>query len=299
MNKGLNRTGTSPGQGAGVQLSSGRLVLPNNGGGTIFSDDRELPSLPAPRPQLSAHRWLCGCWLADGETWQDGSNWNPSGPGSAYGETQIALLSDRKTILNIGHGDRTKERYQMFAETSNGGESWGPVYRRPELVNVGCQQSMTGHTEDDGRHFLYYAAPRGGLMPLSDFDEITSRRDGVKFWPKFREIWRIFSDILADLADILRYFGTFDGYFGQDIEAMATIVEEAVAAGACGFSTSRIILHRDNSGDLTPGSLAQEAEMLAIARAIAAGGGGVFEGAFDFATYDDVPSWERDPEKQK
>ena len=85
----------------------------------------------------------------------------------------------------------------------------------------------------------------------------------------------------------------------EDIEAMATIVEEAVAAGACGFSTSRIILHRDNSGDLTPGSLAQEAEMLAIARAIAAGGGGVFEGAFDFATYDDVPSWERDPEKQK
>ena len=41
MNKGLNRTGTSPGQGAGVQLSSGRLVLPNNGGGTIYSDDRE------------------------------------------------------------------------------------------------------------------------------------------------------------------------------------------------------------------------------------------------------------------
>ena len=124
---------------------------------------------------------MYGCWLADGETWQDGSNWNPSGPGSAYGETQIALLSDRKTILNIGHGDRTKERYQMFAETTNGGESWGPVYRRPELVNVGCQQSMTGHTEDDGRHFLYYAAPRGGLMPLTDFDEITSRRDGTVF----------------------------------------------------------------------------------------------------------------------
>ena len=33
--------------------------------------------------------------------------------------------------------------------------------------------------------------------------------------------------------------------------------------------------------------------------AIAAGGGGVFEGAFDFASYDDVPVLERDPEKQK
>ena len=63
-----------------------------------------------------------------------------------------------------------------------------------------------------------------------------------------------------------------------------------MAAGAMGFSTSRIILHRDKSGDLTPGTMAQEAEMLALGRAIAAGGGGVFEGAFDFATYDDVPA---------
>jgi sialidase-1 len=39
MNAGLNRTGTSPGQGSGVQLASGRLVLPNNGGGAIVSDD--------------------------------------------------------------------------------------------------------------------------------------------------------------------------------------------------------------------------------------------------------------------
>lgn len=84
-----------------------------------------------------------------------------------------------------------------------------------------------------------------------------------------------------------------------EIEHMAEIVREAVAAGACGFSTSRIILHRDGSGNLTPGSLAQEAEMLALGRAIAAGGGGIFEGAFDFASYDDVPVLERDTAKQK
>ena len=85
----------------------------------------------------------------------------------------------------------------------------------------------------------------------------------------------------------------------EDIDVMEKIVEDAVAAGAMGFSTSRIILHRDSSGNLTPGSLAQEAEMLALSRGIAAGGGGVFEGAFDFATYDDVPAAERDPDKQK
>ena len=39
--------------------------------------------------------------------------------------------------------------------------------------------------------------------------------------------------------------------------------------------------------------------MLALASAIAAGGGGVFEGAFDFASYDDVPVMERDAAKQR
>ena len=130
-------------------------------------------------PPLVPFRFV-SCSAAAG---QDRSNWKPPSAGRIdYGETQIALLSDQKTILNIGHGDRTKERYQIFAETSDGGDTWGPIYRRPELVNVGCQQSMISYTEQpSGRHFLYYIAPRGGLLPLDEFDEITSRRDGTLF----------------------------------------------------------------------------------------------------------------------
>ena len=85
----------------------------------------------------------------------------------------------------------------------------------------------------------------------------------------------------------------------EEIEAMAQVVKDAVAAGAVGFSTSRLILHRDSSGRLTPGSLAQEEEMMALGRAIAAGGGGVLEGVFDFASYDDVPLDQRDPAKME
>eukprot|EP01045_Picozoa_sp_COSAG04_P007469 COSAG04_NODE_391_length_15160_cov_4.380725_17_plen_321_part_00 len=85
----------------------------------------------------------------------------------------------------------------------------------------------------------------------------------------------------------------------EEIEAMAEVVKDAVAAGAVGFSTSRLILHRDSSGRLTPGSLAQEEEMMALGRAIAAGGGGVLEGVFDFASYDDVPLDQRDPAKME
>ena len=85
----------------------------------------------------------------------------------------------------------------------------------------------------------------------------------------------------------------------DEIEQMATCVEEAVAHGAMGFSTSRLILHRDSSGSLTPGSLATESEMLALGRAVGQGGGGVIEGVFDFFLYDDIPFNKLDPDLMK
>jgi len=88
-----------------------------------------------------------------------------------------------------------------------------------------------------------------------------------------------------------------DPVLPHEIERMAKVVEEAVAAGALGFSTSRQLLHRDKSGVLTPGSLASSQEMLAIGNAIVAAGGGVFQLANDYSTYDDVPPEKRDPEK--
>ena len=74
-----------------------------------------------------------------------------------------------------------------------------------------------------------------------------------------------------------------------EIEKMAAVVRQAVAAGALGFSTSRLLLHRDNRGILTPGALAAKKEMLRLCDAVAAGGGGVFEMSADFSAYDDIP----------
>lgn len=79
----------------------------------------------------------------------------------------------------------------------------------------------------------------------------------------------------------------------REIEQMAAVVRDAVAAGALGFSTSRILLHRDASGVLTPGTLASAQEMLAIGDAVVAGGGGIVQLAQDFATYDDVGRYDR------
>jgi len=73
----------------------------------------------------------------------------------------------------------------------------------------------------------------------------------------------------------------------EDIARMAEIVKESVQAGAIGFSTSRTLLHRDKSGVLVPGTLAGEEELLAMGKAISDGGGGIFEMASDFMSYDD------------
>ena len=85
----------------------------------------------------------------------------------------------------------------------------------------------------------------------------------------------------------------------EEIEAMAAVVREAVAAGALGFSTSRLLLHRDNRGVLTPGALAARKEMLRICDAVAEAGGGVFEMSADFASYDDVPYHKMDQGKRQ
>jgi len=80
----------------------------------------------------------------------------------------------------------------------------------------------------------------------------------------------------------------------REVESMASIVRDAVASGAFGFSTTRLLLHRDPEGTLAPGSLSSTAELKAIASAVAAGGGGVFEMASDWMTYDDVPADKQD-----
>jgi N-acyl-D-amino-acid deacylase len=62
-----------------------------------------------------------------------------------------------------------------------------------------------------------------------------------------------------------------------ELETIATITEEAVRAGALGVSTSRIIGHQSVSGYSVPGTFAVDEELLAMARAMVAGGGAVLQ----------------------
>ena len=68
-----------------------------------------------------------------------------------------------------------------------------------------------------------------------------------------------------------------------DQAAMGELVEQALRAGALGFSTSRTPLHRSKDGELVPGTSAAADELLAIGDALARAGHGVFQFAPDHA----------------
>jgi N-acyl-D-aspartate/D-glutamate deacylase len=63
----------------------------------------------------------------------------------------------------------------------------------------------------------------------------------------------------------------------DEIALMAKLTQEAIEAGALGFTTSRTLGHRALDQTPVPGTFAMDDELLAIGRAVAAGGGRVFE----------------------
>jgi N-acyl-D-amino-acid deacylase len=66
---------------------------------------------------------------------------------------------------------------------------------------------------------------------------------------------------------------------GDDITAMVRLLDEALAAGALGVSTSRTLMHKVPDGRPIPGTFAAADELLAFADVLRSHGVGVFEGA--------------------
>ncbi len=63
----------------------------------------------------------------------------------------------------------------------------------------------------------------------------------------------------------------------QDIAQMAALVAEGLRAGALGFSTSRVLIHKSKSGDLVPGTFASREELFGIGHALKDVGHGLFQ----------------------
>lgn len=65
----------------------------------------------------------------------------------------------------------------------------------------------------------------------------------------------------------------------EDLSNITALVDEAIGAGALGFSTSRTYMHKVPDGRCVPGTYADPEEMLAIGRVLGKHGKGVFEAA--------------------
>ena len=80
----------------------------------------------------------------------------------------------------------------------------------------------------------------------------------------------------------------------DDIEGMAAIVREGIAAGALGFSTSRTLAHRAIDGEPGPGTFAAEDELFGIGAVLGELDTGVFELAPAGALGEDLAAPERE-----
>ena len=72
----------------------------------------------------------------------------------------------------------------------------------------------------------------------------------------------------------------------EEINRMKEIVQEAIKAGAYGFSTSRTEKHNDVNGNLTPSITAHKNELVEIAKSLGEINQGVLQGISDFYDFD-------------
>ncbi|MFT4562078.1 MAG: N-acyl-D-amino-acid deacylase [Gammaproteobacteria bacterium] len=93
-------------------------------------------------------------------------------------------------------------------------------------------------------------------------------------------------------AYVMGEHGATDAQASEDERAaMANVVQEAIAAGAVGFTTSRTVLHRSIDGEVVPGTDADALELLTIAKGMQNAGSAVFEVASDLAPESNEFDW--------
>ena len=84
----------------------------------------------------------------------------------------------------------------------------------------------------------------------------------------------------------------------EEVDAMAALVREGVAAGALGFSSSKTLLHKDIKGEYMPGTFSGYDEMLALGLGMKGLNNSVFELVSDHLGEDDEWAWVTEFQKQ-
>ncbi len=77
----------------------------------------------------------------------------------------------------------------------------------------------------------------------------------------------------------------------EDVQQMAAIVREGIAAGAIGFTTSRTSLHTTRDGQVMPGTYSDANELLGIGSAIGELSQGIYGLVSDFENWEEEMAW--------
>ena len=156
------------GPGIGIQMRTGRLVIPGYAGG--FSD-------------VTKHgMFSCAMYSDDhGQTWTQGKS-----VAECSDESQVVELADGRLMLNM-RGDMGK-CCRGVAWSTDGGQSWSPVFWDPQLPECPCQASILRYSlaKDGGKDCLLFSNPNNiGESYGMDRTKMTVRlsNDDGKTWP--------------------------------------------------------------------------------------------------------------------
>jgi N-acyl-D-aspartate/D-glutamate deacylase len=228
------------------------------------------------------------------------------GTGAPRRVADIAIDGDRITAVggDIGRGRREVDAEGLLVAPGfvdvhthyDGQATWDPFLTPSSLHGV--------TTTIFGNCGVGFAPVRPGASPylinlMEGVEDIpgTVLAEGVKFnWESFPEFLDVL-DATPKVMDIgaqvphgpLRFYVMGDrgadhatAPTADEIARMGELLEQALRAGALGFTTSRTIKHRARDGRYTPSLSAHEPELFGLAAAMKRAGRGVIEVNSDF-----------------
>ncbi len=162
-----NWTWYATGPGSGIQLRSGRLVV------------------PCDYIEAGTNRFFSHLIYSD----DHGASWKLGGSAGPFtNECEVVELADGSLLLNMRNYDR-KQHFRAVSRSRDGGLTWSPVTHDPALVEPICQASIHRYSlaGDGGKNRILFSNP----AEAKSRKEMTLRMslDEGKTWPVGRVLW--------------------------------------------------------------------------------------------------------------